>query len=57
MRCQTFLLLTFAPSSNKDGCRHTQQRDKPLMQHFGMWGGVLLRKNRKERVGLQTARD
>ena len=45
------------PSLNKDGCRHTQQIDKPLLQHFGMWGGALLRKNRKVRVGLHTARD
>ena len=57
MRCQTFLLLTFVPSLNMDDGRHTQQRDKPLLQHFGMWGGVLLRKSRKERVGLHTARD
>ena len=57
MRRQTILLPTFAPSSNMGGSRHAQQIDKPLLQHFGMWGGVLLRKNRKERVGLQTERD
>ena len=57
MRCQTVLLPTFAPSSNKDGSRHTQLLDKPLLQHFGMWGGALLWKNRKEKFGLHTARD
>ena len=40
MRRQTFLLSTFAPLLNMGGSRHAQQIDKPLLQHFGMRGGV-----------------
>lgn len=55
MRCQTILLPIFAPSSNKDGSRHAQQIDKPLLQHFGMWGGALWWKNRMEKAGQNMA--
>ena len=44
------LLPTFAPSSNKDGSRHTQQIDKPILQHFGMWGGVKFEEAQKGEI-------
>ena len=47
MRCQTILLPTFALSSDIVGSRHTQQIDKPLLQHFGMWGGVQFEEEQK----------